>query len=183
MTEEKKYNRLKQKISNWLLQKNLKNNNRIVNVCSLEKAKKIGLTSVVSSRKELDSVKNFYKKLLSDNINISAVCYIPEKKPDDFYLSDKQFNFFHDKDLDFFYRLKKQEAIDFQNTDFDILIDINNAAKWYPMHQLISKSKAKFKVGRFTAENSPFDLMINIKESDNIDYYFEQVLFYLGKFK
>ena len=183
MTEEKKYNRFKQKISNWLLQKDLKNNNRTVNVCSLQKAKSIGLTSVVASKKELDNIKVFYKKLLSEGIDISVVCYIPEKKPDDFYLSDKQFNFFHDKDLDFFYRLKKQEAIDFQNTDFDILIDINDANKWYPMHQLISKSKAKFKVGRFTTNNSPFDLMINIKESDEISYYFEQVLYYLEKFK
>jgi NDP-sugar pyrophosphorylase family protein len=181
MSNENKYNKLKQKIGKWLLSKQLKNSNRSADFCSLQKAKKIGLTAVVFSKKELDSIKIFYKKIAALGVDVVAVCYIPEKKADDFYLSNKQFNFFHDKDLDFFYRIKKQEINDFQNTEFDILIDINCADKWLPINNLIKASKAKFKVGRFV-ENSPFDFMINIKDTDDNNFYYEQVMIYLEKF-
>ena len=75
---------------------------------------------------------------------------------------------------------KNSAAIEFQNTEFDILIDLGSNL-YYPMQVLLNKSKAHFKVGKFY-KNSPFDLMIDVKGSNDLKYYFDQVVHYLSKF-
>jgi len=180
MAKEKKYNRFKLNLSKWIL---AKGSNKIVHnpiACSLEKAKTVGITFIATSPKDLEEIKKFLKELSTKEIKTFALGYIPEKKPHDFYLSEKAFNFFYDKELDWLLQPKSSAALEFQKAEFDILIDFSTIS-YYPMEILLHNSKARFKVGQFI-ENSPFDLMINLKDSDNFRYYFEQVVHYLSKF-
>lgn len=180
MANEKRYNRLKLKLSKLFLSKSLKNSQRITKVCSLQKASTIGITFAATSSTHLTKINKFIKELNSMGIKTSALGYIPEKKPTDFFLSEKTINFFYDKELDWLYRTKNLAALEFQETEFDILIDINSNA-YYPMQLLLNKSKAQFKVGKF-CENSPFDLMIDVKKSTDLQFYFDQTIHYLLKF-
>ena len=180
MAVNKRYNSLKLKLSRWVLANNLKKAQRVIQICSLQNASTIGVTFVAKSPTHLKDVNKFIKELNTRGIKISALGYIPEKKPNDFFLSDKTINFFYDKELDWLYRSKNEEAIRFQNTEFDILIDIDGY-EYFPMQLLLNSSKARFKVGRF-CENSPFDLMIDVKKSSDIKFYFEQITHYLLKF-
>ena len=180
MAIQKKYNGLKLKLSRLFLSKSLKNSQRISKVCSLQKATNIGITFAATSSSHLIEINKFIKELNSMGIKTSALGYIPEKKPTDFYLSEKTINFFYDKELDWLYRSKNIASIEFQDTEFDILIDIDSNA-YYPMNLLLNKSKAQFKVGKF-CKNSPFDLMIDIKKSTDLQFYFDQVIHYLLKF-
>jgi hypothetical protein len=129
----------------------------------------------------LIEINKFIKEINLMGITTSAIGYLPEKKQDDFFLSEKTITFFNDKELDWLYRLKNEEAIKFQNTQFDILIDINSC-EYFPMYLLLQKSKALFKVGKLIKDNSPFDFMINIKKTSDLQFYFEQVVHYLLKF-
>jgi len=181
MTIKKKYNNVLVWLSKWLLYRYLNNHKRNPEIKSLKYAKKVGLTFIATSPAQLVVINKFIKELGLMGIQIFAVGYLPEKKPNEFFLSEKTINFFNDKELDWLYRLKNTEAIEFQNTEFDILIDINGC-DYYPMYLLLQKSKAKLKVGQFREKNSPFDLMINIKKTSNLQFYFEQVIHYLLKF-
>ncbi len=180
MAKEKKYNRLKLKLSNWALSKGLKNEVRNTKVCSLKNAKTVGVTFAATSPKILEDVKKLLKDLASKGIQTFVLAYIPEKKPSDFFLSEKAFNFFYDKELDWLLRPSSQAALEFQNFEFDILIDFGSVS-FYPMKYLLSKSKAKFKIGYFI-NDSPFDLMMDINPDSDSRYYFDQVLHYLDKF-
>lgn len=181
MQKVKKYNGLKLKLSNWGLNKHLKTVKRSTFACSIENAKTVGVTFAATSREHLNNIKKLLKELASMGVQTYTLGYIPEKKPDDFYLSEKAFNFFYDKELDWLLRPTKNEAaIEFENTDFDILIDFGSVS-YQPMNVLIQKSKAKFKVGIYE-DDGQFDLMINVKDKQDYKYYFEQVIHYLSKF-
>ena len=180
MAVGKKYNGLKLKLSKLFLTKSLKNNQRISKVCSLKNASSIGITFAATSASHLNEVNKFIKELNQMGIKTSTLGYIPEKKPTDFFLSEKTINFFYDKELDWLYRSKNVAAIEFQETEFDILIDIGSNT-YYPMHLILNESKALFKVGKF-CENSPFDLMIDVKKSTDLQFYFDQTIHYLLKF-
>jgi hypothetical protein len=149
-------------------------------ICPMQKAKTVGVSFVVNSEKDLDPIRTILKKIANENVQTFALGYIPTKKPGDFYLSQKSFNFFSDNDLDFFLRPKSTESVEFMETPFDILIDMGSS-EYYPMRYLLFKSKAKFKIGWF-GDNQPFDLMMSIDSKKGIDFYFEQVMFYLQKF-
>lgn len=181
MQKEKKYNGIKLKLSKWMLERHLKTITRHPIACSVENAKTVGVTFAATSRDHLEKIKKLLKELASMGVQTYTLGYIPEKKPDDYYLSEKAFNFFYDKELDWLLRPTKNEAaIEFENTEFDIIIDFGSV-DYQPMNALLQKSKAKFKVGQYN-ENGHFDLMIDIKDKKDYRYYFEQVIHYLSKF-
>ena len=176
----KKYNSIKLRLSKMVVGKLVDDTKRRPALCSMQKAKSVGVSFVVNSEKDLEPIRAILKKISGENVQTFALGYIPTKKPGDFYLSQKTFNFFSDMDLDFFLRPKSAEAIEFMETPFDILIDLGTI-EFYPMQYLLYKSKAKFKIGWYGNEQ-PFDLMMSIDPKKGIDFYFEQVMFYLQKF-
>jgi len=179
MATGKRYNSLRLKISRFFLERNLKKNNRKIETCPLDRAKTVGVSFVVNNPDDLEKIRKYLKILTDKGIKTYALGYIPVKKPNDFYLSQNAFNFFSDKELDWLYRPKSEDAVAFINQKFDILIDIGTTG-YYPMYYLNSLSQAKFKVGLFD-DSSLFDLMINIDKKAGFDYYFDQVLHYLSK--
>lgn len=179
MEQKKKYNALKLAMSKWLKKPEKNQSKRVVEVCSLNNAKTVGVTFVVWNQNEMELIKKFLKQLTNMGINTFALGYIPEKKPNDFYLSEKSCNFFYDKELDWFLRPNSTSAVEFREKKFDILIDIGGFS-FYPLQHLLFAAKASFKVGRFV-ENSPFDFMLNIEPNKGNDYYFSQVIHYLSQ--
>lgn len=181
MVKQKKYNSLKHKLGKWKLNRLLKNNSREAVVCPLSQAKTIGISFTVNNQDELEKIRKILKRLAERNIQTYALGYIPVKKPNDYYLSQKSFNFFSDADLDFFLIPKSESVNEFINTKFDILIDFGSE-EYFPMNYMINVSKAAFKVGWF-GSNKPFDLMLNIDKKAGVEYYFDQVVHYLEKIK
>lgn len=181
MVKPVKYNSLKLKIGNWVLKRNQKKANRQIKVCSLVNAQTVGVSFIVRGQSDLDEIRKILKELASRNIKTYAIGYIPVKKPDDFYLSQKGFNFFSNADLDYRLIPKSESVLEFINTEFDILIDFG-VEKFFPMEYILSMSKAGFKVGRF-GKNKPFDLMLDMDPKTTRWNYFEQALVYLEKFK
>ena len=181
MVGDKKYNSLKLKLSRLFAYKKAIKAARVAETCSLDKAQTVGVTFAVRKPADLEQIRKVLKALAALKIKTFALGYIPEKKPGDFYLSEKSFNFFSDKDLDFLLQPKAEDALAFQDSVFDILIDLGTE-QYYPMELLLNKSKAKFKVGWY-CDNSPFDLMINTPKEQGLEYYFSQVLHYLKNLK
>lgn len=181
MSKPVKYNSLKLKVGNWVLNRQLKRVNRVVKVCPLSKAETVGVTFVVNKQSDLEDVRKILKDLASRNIKTYAIGYIPVKKPDDYYLSAKGFNFFSNADIDFKLIPKSVSVQEFINTSFDILLDLGTA-DYFPMNYVINMSKAGLKVGKY-GDNNPFDIMMDISEKSPKNYYYEQALIYLEKLR
>jgi hypothetical protein len=179
----KKYNGLRLKLGAIVLSKLRKKNKRKVKICPLSKAKTVGVTFVVRSKNELKEVKQVLKVFANKGLETYALGYIPEKKADDYFLSQQAFNFFYDKELDFFLRPKSEAANEFQQQSFDLLIDLNTFT-YFPMKYLLENSAAGYKVGYFNEENDgPFDLMLQIDPKQSLEYMAEQVIHYLSMLK
>ena len=82
--------------------------------------------------------------------------------------------------MNFFYTPESTEANSFINNRFDVLIDLN-FNKIFTLNYITILSVASFKVGLYESEriDSPFDLMMDIKNSVNTDNYMDQVVHYL----
>lgn len=182
MILEKKYNPIKFKAGKIRLKRMMKKLPvRNVKVCSLENVKTAGILFAINDQNNLEKIRKILKKMQKREIKTYALGYIPVKKPDDFYLSQKGFNFFSDNDLNFFLMPKSETTQEFVNTEFDILIDIFSE-QYLPNSFIINLSKAHFKIGGI-CESKPFDLMIDVDKQTEVEYYFDQVLYYLEKLK
>lgn len=171
---QKKYSFIRLSLSKLFASNN--NSNRAITVCSLQKAKTIGITLAATSRQELHSFDSAIAKLKSFSANVNILGYVPTKKlPNE--LADSSIKLITDKELDFLLRPNTAEAKQFENTTFDLLIDLN-ASEYYPMQKLIQASQAKLKIGRY-ADASPFDIMISIPSEQSADYFIEQIILYL----
>ncbi len=177
MASQKKYNAFKLMLGNRALRKLVRKRKPQLVACSLNNAKTVGITFIANQPSQIEAIKQFVKMLADKGIQPCVLGYIPVKKPDDFYLSQKGFNFFTDKELDYCLRPKGEQTHEFMTTKFDILIDIGSE-QYFPMLYLLTASEAKFKVG-WATEPSPFDLTLNIPKSASQSYYFEQVTHYL----
>ncbi len=177
MAEQKKYNSFKLMLGKRALRSKLSKRQPMVKSCSLKDAKTVGISFIAKQPAQIDGIKQFVRSLSENGIQTYVLGYIPVKKPDDFYLSQKGFNFFSDQELDFFLRPKSAQTDEFMNMKFDILIDLGSE-QYFPMLYLLSLSQAKFKVG-WATEPSPFDLTLSIDKSASQEYYFEQLTHYL----
>lgn len=182
MILEKKYNPIKLKIGQIKLNRIIKKAPvRNVKICPLGNIKTAGILFAINDQNSLEQIRRMLKKLQKREIKTYALGYIPVKKPDDFYLSQKGFNFFSDNDLNFFLMPKSETVQEFINAEFDVLIDIFSE-QYLPNSFIINLAKTRFKVGGI-CERKPFDLMIDVDKQTEPEYYFDQVLYYLEKLK
>lgn len=88
------------------------------------------------------------------------------------------------EELNLFYHPVTSDTNNFVSKRFDVLIDMN-FKKILPLRYISSLSNAGFKVGLFDSEagNTPFDLMLDLKNPVNVEEYLNQVVHYLEMIK
>ncbi|MCD6556416.1 MAG: hypothetical protein J7K64_04410, partial [Bacteroidales bacterium] len=90
-------------------------------------------------------------------------------------------NFFSDKHITNFGKIKEPVITDFLNTETDILINLCTLKLFYTEY-LFALSKAKFKVsGIIDCKYS--DLNINLNNNQNLNFLIEQITYYLSVIK
>ena len=147
---------------------------------NLNQIKTIGIVWNASRLEDFGTLSRFYQKMHECNVDVNILGYFPGKSLPDQYTAIRYLTCFKKAELDFFYRPISKDANDFIKHRFDVLIDIN-FEKLFPLLYISSLSLAGLKVGLCTSEpaTSPFDLMIELRNSISVDKYLEQVLFYL----
>lgn len=123
-------------------------------------AEKVGIIFSVEDKAKHDQIKDFVKRLEHDGKHVTVISFLPKKKENYEFL----FDFFTDKDLTFFGNNTSHTAAAFSETAFDYLFYIDNEPN--PMViNLLAKSKAKCRVGRYSDDIEPFfELMIESNE-------------------
>ena len=142
--------------------------------------KKIGVVWNASRTEDFATLSRFYQKMHDRNVDVSILGYFPGKSLPDQYTAIRYLTCFKNAELDLFYRPVSQEANAFIKNRFDVLIDIN-FEKLFPLLYISSLSEAGLKVGLYGSEpeTSPFDLMMELRNSVDVGNYLEQVLYYL----
>jgi len=178
------FNKIRLKIGNLILSKNVARRKREIYYSNFKNVRSIGIVWDASRLLEFASLSRFHQRMFDIKIDVKIFGYFPGKNLPDQYTAIRFLRCIKKEDVNSFYHADSSEANSFINNPFDILIDIN-FDKLYPLRYITYLSRARFKVGLFDNEtaDSPFDLMMEIKNPVEIDGYLTQVIEYLKMIK
>ncbi|PKP36017.1 MAG: hypothetical protein CVT98_09585 [Bacteroidetes bacterium HGW-Bacteroidetes-15] len=172
------FTKLKSKIGHSRLSKQLKSLQRNKMVYNLDSARRIGIVFIASSDLVFEQAIGFMNFLKEKNLDVKLIAYYPGKEIPQQFLLRKNINVFTKKDLNWYYKPLATFADEFIQSEFDILIDLS-MQEAFPLKWISSLSRAKFKVGNLSYFGNPYDLVINIKPEEKLDYLISQIKHYL----
>ena len=134
----------------------------------------IGILYTYSNKHNFELVNDLINRLKKEGKQVTPITHIVKMGPNDTY----NFPFFNSSDVDFWGKWKSDEVNSFLNKSFDYLLSLdlntNNMTQ-----NILAKSKAKCRVGRFEEGKSDyFEMMIDHKEN-NYDQFIDQVFHYI----
>ena len=142
-----------------------------------EDSKKIGLLFDATDPEQRYQVLDFSKSLINKGKELHILGFIDAKEASD-NLSFKHFN---KTSLDFYLKPKSENVVQFQNTPFDILINLSMTIQ-LPLEYICALSKAHLRVGPFTEKTYCYDLMIDTsKGNQDLRHFINQVEFFLKR--
>lgn len=147
---------------------------------NLNNVNNIGIAWNASRTEDFTALSRFYQKMKERNIEVSILGYFQGKTLPDQYTAIRYLACFKKKDLDLFYRPVVQEVNSFIKNRFDVLININ-FENLFPLLYVSALSEAGLKIGLYGSEAAslPYDLMMELTNSINVENYLEQILYYL----
>jgi hypothetical protein len=174
------FRNIRLKIGKSILAKKMIKTKRQVRYSNFGMVKSIGIVWDASNTTEFTSLSKFYQKMHERNIDVRILGYFSGKELPDQYTALRYLTCFRRNELNLYYLPITPEANTFIKNNFDVLIDINQK-KMLPLQYLSFLSEAAFKVGLFEPEtpDSPFDLMMDMKNPIDTDSYLNQVIHYL----
>jgi len=174
------FKNIRQNIGKATLTNKLAKTKRKVFYSNINLVKKIGVVWDASRSDEFVCLSRFHQKMHERNIEVKVFGYFPGKELPNQYTAIRFLTCIKRKELNFFYNPVSPESNSFISSRFDILIDVN-FKKLFPLHYISSLSNAAFKVGLFESEtkDTPFDLMMELKNPVDIENYFNYVIQYL----
>jgi hypothetical protein len=161
----------------------LKRNKKLVNINS---AGSLGILFELTEESVYYSIQKYLQKFQEKKIKVKALGYASNKMVTNHFLPVLSFDFFNNKQMNYFYIPKAQCVQDFIDTDFDICINIASE-KIFPLKYIAGMSKSRLKVGAYNNEmpvkqykelSSIYDIMLlagehheQISFLDNIHEY------------
>jgi hypothetical protein len=178
------FKNIRLKVGNLILSKKITREKRKVYYSNFKNVKNIGIVWDASRPLEFTCLSRFHQRMQDIKIDVSIFGYFPGQSLPDQYTAIRYLRCIRKDELNSFYHPDSSETNSFISKPFDILIDIN-FNKLVPLRYITSLSRARFKVGLSDNETSesPFDLMIEIKNPVDIDGYLKKVIHYLEMIK
>lgn len=164
--------KLRLKLAHKALKRKAGKMTRQVKVHNFETAKTVGVLWSSDEKNAFQVIRHHLQGY--PNLKLKSLYFIPEKKAD---TSDGAS--FCTEQLSWLGFAKEGAALDFQQTNFDLLIDLS-IKKQFPLQCVATLSKAAFKVGYCNEENNPYDLKIDVHQKPSPDYLAEQIINYLN---
>ena len=178
------FQNIRLKIGKMILSKNVAGMKRKVYYSNFKNIRNIGIVWDASKTAEFASLGRFHQRMQDIKIDVTVFGYFPGNNLPDQYTAIRYLRCIRKDEINSFYLPDSSETSTFIKNPFDILIDIN-FDKLFQLSCVTWLSRAKFKVGLFNSEpsESPFDMMMDIKNPVNIDSYLAQVVQYLEMIK
>lgn len=138
-------------------------------------------TILILFKSDDEENNSFVRDIISDLKNqgkkVTAWGYLDKKDSEAAVLPD--FRLFGNKELSFYKIPNKLLTEEFLLSDYDMVIQLCRS-DIYPLDYLLAQAKAPFKVSKYKSYKGIADLMIQIDDSSDETYLFNQILFYLN---
>ena len=146
---------------------------------SLHNAHKIALVWSAEKEDDLAVINNFYREMQKREVQTDIICYYPGHILPDNLTALRHINCFKLSDLNYLYIPVSPGIIEFINTPYEILIDIN-FGNHFPLQWITALSMAELKIGTVDTGNSYLmDMTFDLNEKKETAYYLDQVKRYL----
>jgi len=175
--------KIKHSIARYYLINKIKKNTREKRFISLKDAKDIGILYLFTNEQDYTAISKFVKLLQDQNKKVKALGFVKRKHLTNRFLPKLSYDFFSQKDINWYGKPSNIFIKDFIEKDFDIIIDMSLHDN-YPLQYISGVSKARLKVGRFEKNNLDiYDVMIQLEKNTKLDKYINEVHYYLSILK
>jgi hypothetical protein len=171
--------RLKESIGKRVLKKKLKGFERQVHVHNFDTAKSAVLLFDANEATYFPRIKEFRKFIEGKGIECKSYGYVQQKEVPQEMLFQKSFSFITKSDLNWYLKPTGEVVDDFYSRNPDILFDLSMKVP-LELQYLVKLSKAQFKISSYTDEENDYDLMIKLKDQDDVGYLCEQIKHYVS---
>jgi hypothetical protein len=178
------FRNIRMKIGNTILKNKAAEKKRKTHYSSINEVKNIGIVWDASKIEDFACLSRFYQKMHENKTDVRIMGYFPGKNLPNQLTAVRYLSIIKKEELNLFYHPVTSDTNNFVSKRFDVLIDMN-FKKILPLRYISSLSNAGFKVGLFDSEagNTPFDLMLDLKNPVNVEEYLNQVVHYLEMIK
>lgn len=175
-------NDIQLKLARFILNKS-KQPERNIQAVNIKSAKTLAIVYEASNEEAVGLVKRYVKFLKDYKIKVLALGYVDEKELPLDVNPSLEFDYVTKKELSLFLEPKSIVVDNFVEEEFEILIDLTDQDN-IVLQYLMTKSKAKFKVGaeRLTY-SSLFDMTIVLKPDEGIRQLMKNIDRYLHVIK
>ena len=169
----------KQKVGKWVFQRELKTNKRTKEVCNLDNAQSIGILYDATSEEQIKMVKPFVSYFFDLKKDVKALGYVNSKQLSFHHTPKLQYDFFYQKDLNWFYKPQNYIIDNFVKKEYDILINLCDSTI-IPIKYLVASSIAQFKIGIHEENYEIYDLMISLKDDKSMEKLMHEIKHYIN---
>ena len=169
----------KHKIGQRVFQRDLRTNKRLKEVSNLEKAKSIGILYEATNDEQIKKIEPFVKYFFALRKDVKALGYVNKTKLDDCHIPRLNYDFFYQKDLNWYYKPQNYIIDNFIKKEYDILINLSDSS-CIPIKYLVASSMARFKIGQFEEGYEIYDLMIKLDKEEGLERLMEEIKHYLN---
>lgn len=173
--------KLRKSAGSYFLKKEMRIRNRDVASISLQDARSIGVIFNAKDERTFKVIREFTDKLRGGGLRtVRSLGFVPKEDVASFLQSSQDFDFFTREDFNWYYKPQGRKVVGFISEEFDILIDLR-LTKFTPLLFIVALSRAKFKVGKYRSDfQDYFDLMIDVKDDADLEYFIDQIKHYLS---
>ena len=169
----------KKKIGKWVFQNELKTNKRLKEVCNLDVARSVGILYDATSKEQIKQIKPFVDFFSDLKKDVKALGYVNAKQLSYCHIPKLQYDFFYQKDLNWYYKPHNYIIDNFVKKEYDILINLCDVS-CIPIKYLVASSVAHFKIGQHEECNEIYDLMIILKEDRSMEKLMNEIKHYIN---
>ena len=163
------------------IKKVLQTSNRPVKCVSLSSSKYIGVLYQIKEEQSYIILSNYIDKLMAEGKTIRIIGYHDNKFVPYYCIPKLKYDFFCQKEQNWFGKPTAPFIDEFANEPFDILIDLSMESL-FPLQYILAKSTAPFKVGRQKEDFTDlYDLMINLDDNHTVSDLIHYINEYTSK--
>jgi hypothetical protein len=138
----------------------LKNNTSLRTSLPYRQAHSIGIVFTVEDKQKHEDVKEFVRRLELEGKQVRVMSFLPKNKDNYDFL----FDFFTEKDVNFWGALTSDSANSFADAAFDFLLYLDTTPNPHLLN-ILARSKARCRVGKFFTQGEPyFEFMLEVKD-------------------
>ena len=163
------------------LARKLVKRHRDIKYKQLNNVKSIGIVWDASNVSDFNGLSSFHHRMHEMGIEVTIIGFYPENELPNQYTAIRYLTCLKKNELNSYFQPVSAEAVNFMNSKFDLLIDLN-FKNIFPLYYLSALSLAQFKVGLLDSAGI-FDLMMDIKNPQDLGVYLNHVIHYLEMIK